>query len=106
MKQLTYILFLILFLGSCSSDQNKAEKEVKKIITKFSTYPKSYDPIKFLDIEKVDSNAYKVSYKLGHMYRIKCSDGKDRVMDHTFTVVKINDDGRMFVEVQPYERWE
>lgn len=106
MKRLIYILSVVIILCSCSSDQNKAEKEVKKIITKFSTYPKSYDPIKFLGIEKVDSNAYKVSYKLGHLYRIKCSDGKDRVMDHTFTVVKINDDGRMFVEVQPFERWE
>lgn len=105
-KYFLYALIIGLFLNSCSSDQRKAENEIKKIIIKYSTYPKSYDPIKFLNIEKVDSDAYKVRYNMGHMYRIKCSDGKDRVMEHTFTVVKINDDGRMFVEIQPFERWE
>lgn len=109
MKKLSIIFFaLIMALGlySCQSDQSKAETEVKELIKKFSAYPDSYEPIEFMPLEETTSNAYSTHYKLNHIYRIKTSQGIQQVLIHDFVISKTNKSGKIFVEIQPFEKWE
>lgn len=106
-KTVLLLLALPLFIGMTScSDQKKAEGQVKDLIEKFSTYPDTYEPIEFMDLQKKESNAYCTNYTLDHLYRIQCKDGIKRVVSHSFTVSKVNDSGKMSVVIQPFEYWE
>lgn len=106
MKKLIIPLFLCLFVVGCSNQQ-RGEKAVKSFIQKFSTNPKTYEPIEFLDIEsnvQSDSNpnnfgGYK--YKIGHMYRIMGQDGINRRVIHEF---KLSNNFNVIVE--PFEDFE
>lgn len=102
----TYLLLLVVIcisISSCGDSQSKSEIAVKDHIKKYATYPKSYEPIEFLDLVKIESS-YLEEYDLGHMFRIKGANGINKVSTHTFRINVIN--GKYFVITRFLESWE
>ena len=106
MKKLIIPLFLCLFIVGCSNQQ-RGERSVKSFIQKFSTNPKTYEPVDFLKIESVqpsESDTHNVGlykYKISHMYRIVGQDGINRRIIHEFKLSE-----NFNVIVAPFEDWE
>lgn len=83
MRKFILLAFISFLVISCS-EQHKAEKAVSDFILKFATFPDSYEPIDFYEIEYCKNDYGIKSHKIKHAYRIKDKSGKLIVTAHEF----------------------
>ena len=90
----------VILLVSCTP-QNKAETAVSEFITKYATYPESYEPIDFTEIQPFTNRFGLKAYKIKHAYRIKNKSGVLITTGHEFKLSE-----KMIVYVDFMEEFE